>query len=294
MKRIAYLTGRSAIGQTVPPNTLPDAEAADHALIVAAGAEHGLDFTLRNWDDATLPTQGFDAAIIKSCWDYTRRCDEFIAAIAAHEHTGLRVLNPSHIVAWNARKTYLQALGAAAIDTLYVDKLDARAVAQAFDAFDAAEIVIKPQIGAGAANTLRLARNAWSEADLRDGPPAAAMLQPFLASIGVEGERSLFWFGGEFSHAICKRPAPGGWRANQPRATRIFSDPAPSQARDVAEGARAAIPDGAFTVRIDLVRADAGDWRVIEIEAIEPYLFLAFAPEGARVFAKSLARVLAG
>jgi glutathione synthase/RimK-type ligase-like ATP-grasp enzyme len=293
-RRVAYLTGRSWRDVAAAPGALPEIEAPDHALIVEAGARHDLEFAIRYWDDETLSAQDFDAAIIRSCWDYTQRCDEFVACIAAHERASVRVLNPSHVIAWNARKTYLKALGQAAIDTIWTERADAGAVAAAFDAFDAAEIVVKPQVGAGAMRTLRLKRNAWSEADLREGPIGPAMLQPYLCSIESEGERSLFWFGGEFSHAIRKAPQSGGWLANQPGSTRFFADPAPPAAMAAAEAARAAMPAGVFSVRIDLVQADGGDWRVIEIEAIEPYLFLLFAPEGAGVFASALARVLSG
>src|SRR5690606_24333763 len=118
------------------------------------------------------------------------RADEFVAAVEAHERAGLRVFNSSAVVRWNARKTYLRELGAAAIETVWLDRVDGRAVAQAFDALDAAEIVIKPQIGAGSVRTIRLKRNAWSEADLIAGPQSDAMVQPYLQSIETEGERS--------------------------------------------------------------------------------------------------------
>jgi glutathione synthase/RimK-type ligase-like ATP-grasp enzyme len=290
--RVAYLTGRKWRERVMAPDALPDIEAADHALIVEAGAAHGVQFEIRYWDDETLPTQGFDAALIRSCWDYPERYDEFLARLAAHERAGVRLFNSAAAVTWNARKTYLKQLGGAAIETIWADIIDAHGVAQAFDAFDAAEIVIKPQVGAGSRNTLRLKRNAWSEADLLDAPPEAAMLQPYLKSIETEGERSLFWFGGEFSHAIRKVPKSGDWFANRPENARFFAEAPPAAAIAVAEAARAQAPADLLYARIDLVLGDDGRWRVIEIEAIEPYLFLAFAPEGAAVLARALSRVL--
>src|SRR5690606_22863338 len=140
-------------------------------------------------------------------------------------------------VRWNARKTYLKDLGAAAIETVWVERADARAVAQAFDALDAAEIVVKPQVGAGSLETVRLKRNAWSEADLIDGPRGPAMIQPFLRGIETEGERSLFWFGGRFSHAIRKTPQAGDWLANAPGKTTFLADTPPAAALEAAEDA---------------------------------------------------------
>ncbi|MBX9745396.1 MAG: hypothetical protein K2X34_00745, partial [Hyphomonadaceae bacterium] len=204
----------------------------------------------------------------------------------------LPVYNPASVVRWNSRKTYLKELGPSAIETLWPEKADAVAVAQAFDALNASEVVVKPQVGAGSIRTVRLKRNGWSEADLIDAPLGAAMIQPYLRAIETEGERSLFWFGGVFSHAIRKVPEAGSWLANMPGKTRFLAEAPPAEAMAAAEAARERAPKDLLYVRIDLVLGDDGKWRVIEIEAIEPYLFLDFAPEGARFFVDAIARVL--
>lgn len=292
VKRVAYLTGRSYWDVQVPPGTVPALDQPSHVLTVAAGERHGIKFEIAYWDDADLPERGYDAAIIRTCWDYHERDAEFVATLEAHERAGLRVFNPSHVVRWNACKTYLKDLGAAAIETVWADRADAHTVAQAFDALEAAEIIVKPQVGAGSIETVRLARNAWSEADLIGAPRGAAMIQPFLSAIETEGERSLFWFGGQFSHAVRKVPKSGDWRANIPGQTRFLAESAPPAAMEAAEAARARAPADLLYVRIDLVLGDDGRWRVIEIEAIEPYLFFDFVPEAADVFAGAIARVL--
>lgn len=292
MARVAYLTARSYRGAPLAPGTVPALEEKSRDLIVAAGKGRGIEFETVYWDEADLPRRGFDAAIIRTCWDYHERSDEFVATLEAHERAGLRIFNSSNIVRWNARKTYLKELGSSAIETVWADRADARTVAQAFDALDAAEIVVKPQVGAGSIRTVRLKRNAWSEADLIEGPTDAAMIQPYLRAIETEGERSLFWFGGRFSHAIRKAPQSGDWLANVPGKTRFWAEAAPAAAMEAAEAARSRAPRDLLYVRIDLVLGDDGAWRVIEIEAIEPYLFLDFAPEGAEVFVDAIARVL--
>lgn len=292
MAKVAYLNGRAYRGRAMGPGQLPEAELVSHKLIVAEGQKRGIEFIIEYWDDPELPRRGYDAAIIRTCWDYTGRADEFMAAIEAHERAGLRVFNSPAVVRWNARKTYLHELGADAIETVWLDRVDGHSVAQAFDALDAAEVVIKPQIGAGSVRTIRSKRNAWSEADLIDGPQSEAMVQPYLRSIETEGERSLFWFGGVFSHAIRKVPNKGDWLANIPGKTAFLAEAAPAGAMEAAEAARARAPKDLLYVRIDLVLGDDGKWRVIEIEAIEPYLFLDFAPEGAGFFVDAIARVL--
>jgi glutathione synthase/RimK-type ligase-like ATP-grasp enzyme len=291
MFKVAYLSGRT-YRAPLRRGEVPALEAPDRELIVAAGAARGVSFETVYWDETDLSTQGFDLALIRSCWDYHQRPEQFVAALEAHEQAGLPVLNAPPVVAWNARKTYLKELGPSAIETIWVDRIEPHLVAQAFDALDATEIVVKPQVGAGSRNTVRLARNAWSEADLRDGPTAAAMIQPFLPAIASEGERSLFWFGGVFSHAVRKLPARGDWLANVPGKTTFIADRPAADVMAAAESARACAPGGLLYVRVDLVMGDDRKWRVIEIEAIEPYLFLAFAPEGAARLVDAIVEVL--
>lgn len=292
MRRVAYLTGRSFRGKSFAPGAVHEIETKGRELIIAAGAERGIAFDTVFWDEFDLASRGFDLAIIRTCWDYHERPQQFIETLEAHERRGLSVLNAPSVVQWNARKTYLKELGPSAIPTIWADKADAEAIARAFDALDAAEIVVKPQVGAGSSETVRLKRNAWSEGDLIEGPKGAAMIQPFLRAIATEGELSLFWFGGAYSHAIRKVPASGDWRANIPGETHFVAETPSTGAMDAAESARARAPNDLLYVRIDLVLGDDGHWRVIEIEAIEPYFFLDLAPEGARIFVDAIARVL--
>jgi glutathione synthase/RimK-type ligase-like ATP-grasp enzyme len=291
MRKVAYLTGRSYLGKSLAPGQLPAIETPSHELIVAAGREEGIAFEVVYWDDRALLERGYDLALIRTTWDYHERPQQFLDTLAGYENQGLGVFNSAAVVRWNFRKTYLKELGPSAIETVWVDHVDPHLVAQAFDALDASEIVVKPQIGGGAIDTVRLQRNLWSEADLRGAPKQAAMIQPYLSAIETEGERSLFWFGGVYSHAIRKVPASGDWRANVAGA-RFVAEAAPAPALEAAESARQRAPQDLLYVRIDLVLGDDGHWRVIEIEAIEPYLFLDLAPEGARVLVAAIAKVL--
>lgn len=291
MPRVAYLTGRSYRGTPLGPGVVPPLEEKSRDLIFAAGKKRGIEFEVVYWDEMELPQRGFDLAVIRTTWDYHERVDQFLATLESHERNGLPVLNSAQVVRWNMRKTYLQELGPSAIETVWTGKPDAHVVSQAFDTLDAAEVVLKPQVGGGSIRTVRLKRNAWSEADLIDGPIDEAMIQPYLRSIETEGERSLFWFGGEYSHAIRKVPASGNWLANVSGAHFVAEAP-PTSAMDAAEAARARSPKDLLYVRIDLVLGDDGAWRVIEIEAIEPYLFFDFAPDAADVFVGAIARVL--
>jgi glutathione synthase/RimK-type ligase-like ATP-grasp enzyme len=278
----------------VPEGELPGQDAPDFALLKPVAAEKGIALEIKRWDAPDLGDAGFDAAIVRSTWDYADRVREFLDRLEALDRGGLRIFNPPAALRWNARKTYLQELGekgAPVIPTIWADKADAIVVDRAFETFEAAELVVKPQLGAGSRDTIRLKRNGWSESDLALAPRGAVMIQPFLPGIETTGERSLFYFNGKPAHAIRKTPAIGKWYANVDGAVFARSEATPAD-RAAADQVLALAPQGMLYARVDLVDGPDGRPRLIELEAIEPYLFFAFAPEGASFFAGALADVL--
>lgn len=295
MKRVAYLTGSRWRGGFVPEGELPEFDAPDFALLKPRAAEKGIALEIRRWDAADLGEAGYDAAIVRSTWDYADRVEEFLTRLETLERGGLRIFNPPDALRWNSRKTYLQELGdkgAPVIPTLWADTPDPASIARAFETFEAAELVVKPQLGAGSRDTIRLKRNAWNAGDLAFAPKGAVMIQPFLPGIETTGERSLFYFNGKPAHAVRKLPAEGKWYANVDGA-RFESSPASAADRAAAEKVLSLAPKGLLYARVDLVDGADGAPRLIELEAVEPYLFFAFAPEGAGFFAAALAEVLA-
>lgn len=295
MKRVAYLTGSRWRGGFVPEGELPAQDAPDFAILKPVAAEKGIALEIRRWDAPDLADEGFEAAIVRSTWDYADRVSEFLDRLEALDRGGLRIFNPPDALRWNARKTYLQELGdkgAPVIPTVWSETVDATIIGRAFDTFEAAELVVKPQLGAGSRDTIRLKRNGWSESDLALAPRAAVMIQPFLPGIETTGERSLFYFNSKPAHAIRKLPAAGKWYANVDGAQFARSE-ATAADRAAADQVLALGPTGMLYARVDLVDGPDGRPRLIELEAIEPYLFFAFAPEGAGFFADALAETLA-
>lgn len=292
MKEIAYLTGASWRGEALPEGILPELEMRDYARILPAAEAAGLRLVIVRWGDERAKSCA--AALIRSCWDYTERREEFCAALEAIAQAGTPVFNPPTLVRWNSQKTYLRDLAAAGVPciaTHWAQKTDPAFVASAFEGLDCAQLVLKPQIGAGSRNTLRLVRNAWSSADLIDAPVGPVMAQAFLPAIETFGEVSLLYFGGKFSHAVRKVPPDGGWLANDRRAeiTAYVPDTSPLE---LAAQALAAMPMAPLYARVDLVRDGQGSWALIELEAIEPALYLAHAEDGARALCAALEAAL--
>jgi len=235
----------------------------------------------RGWrvDDVSWRRDGvdwrvYDAVLIRSPWDYQKDPAAFLKRLAEIDASPARLENALSIVEWNIDKRYLRALawrGVTILPTIWPEPLTAGDLNGAFAAVAAAEIVVKPVIGAGAEKTYRLSPNA-ADAIAAEYGGGAAMIQPFAPEITAEGEYSLFHFGGRYSHAILKTPKAGDFRVQEEWGgilQAVTPDPA---LRAIADGLGALCPAPPFVQRADFVRW--GDrWALMELEAIEPSLY---------------------
>ena len=157
-------------------------------------------------------------------------------------------------------------------------------MAHAAAAFGTKRLVAKPRISSTAWRTIR-----WSPgASLEEGPQGAAMIQPYLPSIEGAGEVSLLYFSGRFSHAIRKVPQPGDFRV-QPEYDGIISAFAPeADELAAAEAVLGAVEEELLYARIDLVRDRDGRPALLELELIEPDLYLGYDPAGGAAFAEAV------
>ena len=235
----------------------------------------------------------FDLVLPLTAWGYHSALDAWRERLAAWQRQGVKLQNPASVLLWNADKAYLGRLGergAAVVPTLFVDRITAAAMAEAAQRFGAERLVAKPQVSAGAWQTIR-----WSAGDALDsGPSGAAMIQPYLPSIERDGEVSLIWFRGRFSHAIRKVPQPGDFRV-QPEYDGIITRHQPAADELAAcEAILAAVAEELLYARIDLVRGAGGEPLLIEIELIEPDLYLGYDPHEGRLFASAVAELTPG
>jgi glutathione synthase/RimK-type ligase-like ATP-grasp enzyme len=235
----------------------------------------------------------FDLVTPLLAWGYQRDCPTWFALLDRMETEGINACNPVSVLRWNSDKAYLAELDAADIATVPTQvsaALDQLALENARAEFGTDILVIKPPISGGADGTFRLA-----EGD--PVPPSVAgqrmMIQPYLPSIAAEGEYSLFYFGGIFSHSIIKRPAAGDFRVQDQFGGYEEGVEAPQAAKALAETALKATAEITGTTalayaRVDMLRDGDGAFRLMELELIEPSLFLRFAPDGGAMFANAL------
>jgi glutathione synthase/RimK-type ligase-like ATP-grasp enzyme len=240
----------------------------------------------RGWTTAGDLT-GFDLVLPLLAWGYHREGD-WPGQVAGWQSEGVRLANPPAVLRWNADKAYLAefaAAGAPVVPTRFVERLDEAALHAAAASFGTEALIAKPRISASAFQTIR-----WSPGTaLAGGPDRAAILQPFLPDIEIGGELSLIYLGGAFSHAIRKRPQPGDFRV-QPEYDGIITphDPLPDEVGAAEAALRAADADLLYA-RVDLVRGLDGAPALMEIELVEPDLYLEHHPGAPGAFARAVA-----
>lgn len=226
-------------------------------------------------------------------WGYQRDCPKWFALLDRLEAENIKLSNPARILRWNSDKAYLADLeshGIACVPTRVVEMLDVAALTTACAIFGTDILVVKPPISGGADGTFRLDR---SSAIPDSVVGRRMMIQPYLPAIAAEGEYSLFYFNGQFSHSIIKRPAIGDFRVQDQFGGHEADIVAPNEAKALALAALAAVSDITDTdsltyARVDMVRDGAGMFRLMELELIEPSLFLRFAKDKGAAFAKAI------
>ena len=263
---------------------------ASDGLYADALRRRGHEVVGAPWDGPRAAFDGADAVVIRSTWGYYRAPEAFRDWTEAMA-SATRLFNPVGLVRWNLRKDYVDKLSAAGIRvplTRIVTR-EAAAIERVFAETGWTRAVVKPATGASGHAVELVARDAVAAALPRLAGDAV-LVQEFLPEI-AEGEVSLVYFDGAFSHAIRKRPPAGEFRVNSRfGATRAAETPAPQV---IAQGAAALrpLPELPLYARVDgVVRGDT--LIVIEIEVLEPALFLDFAPAAAERFAEATLRRL--
>jgi glutathione synthase/RimK-type ligase-like ATP-grasp enzyme len=264
------------------------------AYDVEAGAlaAAGADVSPIVWSDAFDPA-AFDLILPLVAWGYHKHLDRWLQVLDRLEEQGARVQNPIPLLRWNSDKAYLAELyekGVPVVPTEVADPLDDDSLARIREHFGCDDLVVKPPVSASAYLTFPI-RAGEAIPDVVRG--RKMMVQPWLENITTSGEWSLLFFNGELSHALSKVPAPGEFRVQPEYGGIITRCVPPAGAEEVARAALAAAPTAALYARVDLVMGNCGTLQVIELELIEPALWLTEAPEAAPLFARAVVRAAA-
>lgn len=268
----------------------------DDRLLIQALAERGVDAVPAVWDSASVHWEDFQGVLVRSCWDYHLRLDEFLRWIARIEAA---VWNPAPVLRWNSHKRYLRDLAARnvpVVATRWLERGDAVDLAQLLQTAGWGEAVVKPAVSASAHGTWRTSLAA-ARADqprleqiLQGGD---VLVQAFMPEVRDAGEWSLLFFAGRFSHAVLKRPGAGDYRVQWEFGG--SADACTPTRELIADAARAlaAVPEAPLYARVDGV-AREGRLVLMELELIEPHLFLGWSAGAADRLATALHGAIAG
>jgi glutathione synthase/RimK-type ligase-like ATP-grasp enzyme len=265
---------------------------ADLPLLLDALRAGGVDAQVVRWDEEGYDWAACDSVVIRSTWGYSGRLGEYLRWVDTVAAV-TRLHNPAEVVRWNCDKRYLRDLadqGIPAVPTVFL------APGEEVDLPGYERFVVKPSVSAGARDSASYsaAQRSLAEAHVRALHAAGktAMVQPYLSRI-AEGERALVFLGGEFSHAVRKGPVltDVGVIDNARVSHQDVMAHQPSDAEiELAASAIGAAPraDGLLFARADLALGDDGAPVVMELELIEPFLFLGHSPEGVHRFARTV------
>lgn len=273
-------------------STVPDMT-ADDALAASVLRRRGAEVCAVPWDDPGVAWGRFDAIVLRSCWNYHRAPAAFAAWLDRLDADGTPVWNRPDLVRWNMDKRYLRDLEARGVSippTAWVDRGTVARLADVLADTGFRDAVVKPTVSATAWRTWRTGPGAAArqqEAFEELLAASGALVQAFVPEIALAGEWSLVFFDGEFSHAVLKRAAAGDFRVQSDfGGTAVAGAADPALVAQAAHALACAGPPPLYA-RIDGVDVN-GRFVLIELELIEPVLFLDAAPEAAVRFAAAI------
>ncbi len=277
---------------------LPDLYADDRLLIPALAARD-VHASAAVWDDPSVDWTTFGAVVIRSCWDYHLKHDVFLAWIERLERAGVAVFNAPRVIRWNAEKGYLRDLEQRGVQVVPTRWIERGSLASLHDVLHDAgweNAVVKPAISASAHETWRTSLESTARDDARFRTMVdrgRVLVQPFMETVVTSGEWSLVFIDGACSHAMLKRARSGDFRVQSEHGgSAVRGDPG----THVVEQARRALVAGggdSLYARVDGCVVD-GEFVLMELELIEPLLYLGEHPDAPARFAAALVDRLQG
>lgn len=269
----------------------------EDALVRAGLAAHGLRSVRVDWANPSFDWASVRCAVFRTTWDYFDRFPQFSAWLD-HVQSRTALVNPIDQVRWNLDKHYLSELsgrGVRTVPTRFVERGESVELAALLEEQGWDDAVLKPAVSGAARHTYRIDRESAGEHQAvldRLLAEESMMVQPFQREIVERGELTLVVIGGECTHAVRKVAKSGDFRVQDDHGGTVHAHTAtPEELRFARRAAAACEPVPAYA-RVDVVRDNEGALALMELELVEPELFLRFHPPAARALADEVARRL--
>ncbi len=267
----------------------PDTTVDDYLAFELLRAQgHSIDELIwdspQNWEE-------YDLVIVRTTWDYMEKLELFHKVLAEID-SKTKLINPLETLIWNSNKKYLLELGEIGIPTipsLLREKIERSEIASLLsDPKYSDGIVIKPCVGASSIG-IQFIKDV---SDFKEVQKGEWFIQPLQPKIQEVGEHSLFFFEGKFSHAICKLPKQGEFRCQEEYGSNISNWSPTKEAIQVASRVFTELKHPINYARVDLLQDNNGNYQVIEVELIEPCLYLSTSTDAPGNYAKMVRGLL--
>jgi len=271
----------------------------EDALLSNLLEELGISYELLAWSDPDVDWSRFTHVLIKSTWDYFDYYPEFLVWLDKLEALETSVLNPVATLRWNSSKNYLlelKAKGNPCVAGQILPKGSITTLEALHDALGFETLVVKPLVSGGAKNTLKITRGAGKELEDKIASLLQEedfLVQPYIPEIVAVGEYSLIFFNGVFSHAVLKSPAVDDFRVQHYYGGTIQEITPDSKMLASAQVLVADFAKDSLYARVDGVVID-GVFHLMELELIEPYLFLGLSEKAIPNYKAALQKRLLG
>lgn len=259
--------------------------------------EKGLTIDLVIWNNPHINWEDYQVAILKSPWDYFDLIEDFYTWLDLLVTKKVKLLNPINVVRWNSDKRYLKEIEAAGlkiIPSIFINKQNRVSLKHFFDEFNTDKLIVKPCISGGAKNTFKVTidhveavnhqlNHLLQEEDF--------IIQPFLPEILESGEWSFIFFNGTYSHSLIKRAKPGDFRVQPAHGGSVHPQNPDHDLIAMAQQYVDLFAKNCLYARVDGTFVN-GDFLLMELELIEPFLFLNTAPENYDRYYEALKKLM--
>ncbi len=277
-----------------------DTETVDEDKILSnVLTELGISHEIVIWSDPDVDWEKFSTLLIKSVWDYFDYYPEFLDWIERMKMLNIPAWNSLDTILWNSSKEYLLEIekkGFPVISGLILEAESKPDLKLIREKIKSDTIVVKPLVSGGAKNTLKIQLAEWDNYSqkLEDLLQEEDFLvQPYIPEVAEVGEYSLLFFNGKFSHAVLKTPAKADFRVQHYfGGTITVIDPKPEMLES-CQKLMDTFASNTLYGRVDGVEID-GVFHLMELELIEPYLFLALTEDAIPNYKEALRERLLG
>lgn len=248
-----------------------------------------------SWRAENIDWNQFDLVMIRSTWDYQLDSEKFLNVLHTIDNSTAHLENSINIVKWNINKKYLRELEQKKIQivpTLWLETFNKNNFSSWFEKLSTNQIVVKPCISAGAFDTFRITKAehlTMVDVLAEKFEQRAFMVQPFVPSIVDEGEFSIFYFDGEYSHCILKKPKLNDFRVQEEFGGFLSKVTPESELKEQAESILKVIDTPLLYARFDFVRWE-DNFALMEAELIEPSLYFNLDSEAPKRYVDAMER----